>query len=255
MTEAEIEKLINDIYLGVVHVEHLPLNVYLYASNHLLSGLYQGYGYTLTELIERGVAHETMINLSRNIYHFSAAKTFQQVYDLQQGLIVDGFKVSFSDYKKYATAIVDQYNKNWLKVEYNTTIMSAMAASEWQTVYNQRSQFPLLQYQTVRDGRVRPDHARLDNIVRPVNDVFWNSFYPPNGWQCRCIVVQLEKGAAEITQLSAADKKEIKKDVPEVFRNNPGKSGKIFADHHPYFDVPERYQELKKNNFNLPLPL
>ena len=49
---------------------------------------------------------------------------------------------------------------------------------------------PMLTYQTVGDGRVRPEHAMLDEISRPVGDKFWNTYFPPNGWNCRCTVLQ-----------------------------------------------------------------
>lgn len=255
MNEDEIAALIEDIYKGLVYLAALPLNLYLFTSNKLLSGTYQGYGYTLTELVEKQVDPKTLRALAKNIYHFSAAKTFHNVKDIQDVLFKDGYKIPFADFKVKANQIFDGYNKNWLKTEYNTTILSATSASQWEEMYKNKDLFPLLKYQTAGDGRVRPEHARLDGIVRPINDSFWNSFYPPNGWNCRCDVIALEKGEEDITIISPDDKKLIKEVVPEIFRNNPGKSEKIFADHHPYFNVPEKYSELKKNNFNLPLPI
>jgi SPP1 gp7 family putative phage head morphogenesis protein len=253
MSEEEIAALIDDIYRGLIYLTALPLNLYLFTSNKLLHGLYQGYGATLTELVEKQVDPKVLRNLATNIYRFSAAKTFQNVYDMQSGLYVDGYKVSFADFKKQASQIFDEYNKNWLQTEYNTTIMSATGAAQWEQFDKTKDQFPLLQYQTAHDGRVRPEHAALDNIVKPVNDSFWNSYFPPNGWNCRCDVIQLTEG--DVTVLTPEDKKLIKEDVPLIFRNNPGKSGAIFADHHPYFEVEDKYQSLKANNFNLPIPI
>jgi len=256
MNEEEIRRILDDIYLGLIHLGFLPLSLYLYTSNKLLSGVYTGYGYTLTELVEKQIDTKTLRNLATNIYNFSAAKTFQNVYDLQSLLYgKDGFKVSFADFEKGATKIFDHYNRNWLEVEYNSAIMSANAASQWEGFLKTSDQFPLLQYQTVKDGRVRPEHARMDGIVRPINDGFWNYYFPPNGWNCRCDVRQLAKGEADLTVITPDERKLIKEEVPPVFRNNPYKSGKVFADHHPYFEVPAKYEELKKNNFNLPVPI
>lgn len=255
MNEEEVKKILQEIYEGLLSIRFLPLNLYLWTANKLLSGVYQGYGYTLTELVEKQIDAQALRNLATNIYHFSAAKTFQNVYDLQSILYTDGFKTPFAQFEKQAAQIFEAYNTNWLKTEYNAAIMSANAASLWEQIEKEKDILPLLKYQTVGDGRVRPEHARLDNIVKPVDDPFWNYAYPPNSWNCRCTVIQLSKGEEEITKLTKDEKILIKSEVNEVFRNNPAKSGKIFADHHPYFDVEDKYKDLKSNNFNLPLPI
>ena len=104
-----------------------------------------------------------------------------------------------------------------------------------------------MRYQTVKDARVRPEHITLDNIVKPVNDPFWNTHYPPNGWQCRCIVTQHERGELKETSLKG---KKIEEIAP-IFKMNSGKDRIIFDPKHPYFQVDKRYRRLKKNNFGL----
>lgn len=44
-------------------------------------------------------------------------------------------------------------------------------------------------YITVGDDRVRENHAELDGVTLPKDDKFWNNFFPPNGYNCRCQVV------------------------------------------------------------------
>ncbi|MEM7227248.1 MAG: phage minor head protein [Planctomycetota bacterium] len=46
-------------------------------------------------------------------------------------------------------------------------------------------------YRTVGDDRVRPNHAAMDNITLPVDDPFWNENRPPNGYNCRCILIRV----------------------------------------------------------------
>lgn len=40
---------------------------------------------------------------------------------------------------------------------------------------------------------MRPEHAALDGVTLPPSDPFWEEFLPPNGWNCRCNVVQVRK--------------------------------------------------------------
>ena len=47
------------------------------------------------------------------------------------------------------------------------------------------------EYLTVGDDRVRPEHEKLDGIRRKADDEFWDTFWPPNGWNCRCQAVAL----------------------------------------------------------------
>jgi SPP1 gp7 family putative phage head morphogenesis protein len=50
---------------------------------------------------------------------------------------------------------------------------------------------PFWQYMTVGDDRVRPEHAVIDGFTARAIDPVWNKIYPPNGFNCRCIVIAL----------------------------------------------------------------
>jgi len=56
---------------------------------------------------------------------------------------------------------------------------------------------PFWQYMTVGDDRVRPEHAVLDGFQARVQDPVWNKIYPPNGFNCRCIVIALLASEAD----------------------------------------------------------
>lgn len=45
-------------------------------------------------------------------------------------------------------------------------------------------------YHTVGDDRVRPNHAALDGTTYPKDHPFWSTYWPPNGFACRCSVVE-----------------------------------------------------------------
>lgn len=56
---------------------------------------------------------------------------------------------------------------------------------------------PYWQYLAVMDSKTRPSHAALHGKIFPADDPFWNSFYPPNGFNCRCHVRSLSKRQIE----------------------------------------------------------
>lgn len=42
------------------------------------------------------------------------------------------------------------------------------------------------EYVTMEDDRVRESHAILHGVRRRFDDPFWDLYWPPNGWGCRC---------------------------------------------------------------------
>lgn len=55
---------------------------------------------------------------------------------------------------------------------------------------------PYLLYSAVNDSRTRPTHLAMDGTVLPVNDPWWGSHRPPNGYNCRCTAIALTERQA-----------------------------------------------------------
>jgi len=49
------------------------------------------------------------------------------------------------------------------------------------------------EYVGIMDARIRPEHAALDGVRLPKDDSRWNEIMPPNGYNCRCDVVEIWK--------------------------------------------------------------
>ncbi len=247
-SEADNNRFLKDIRNGVITLFNLP------------TGLYNKIGKEITEAVFKGIDfpdgaditapnYELERQLKRNAYRFSSAKVFQHVNDVSNVLVDEnGIRRSYSQFKKIADTITDDYVEDWLKTEYNTAQAMSERAGEWRTFQQEKKIFPLLRYQTVLDEAVRDEHAALEGIVRPVDDAFWNSHNPLNGWNCRCQLVQIESG--KLTDL----KKNPPAEIDPLFKGNVGKSGEMFSSKHPYFSVPIKFKKRKDNNFGLPLP-
>jgi len=247
-TDDEIEKIVNDIYGGSISREVLPVGLYNDIRERLNKGVFEGFGGSYADFDTSTADGLIMAGFERNIAVFSGAKTFQQVNDMSNFLFAGAEKIPFGEFKKHATEIFDTYNKNWLNTEYNTAISQAMAGRQWFEVTGQKDIFPLLKYETVGDERVRNSHKELDGVVFEVGDDFWNNYFPPNDWNCRCITEQLEEGDEPLT--SPAKKFTPN---PELFQMNAGKDKVIFReDVHPYFKVADRYAVALNGNFELP---
>lgn len=230
-SNAQIEDLVNRVYGGVVTRKNLPKDLYLAIVARLEQAVVEGMGEALIE-------SEIAVGFRTNLAVFSAAKTYQQVNDMSNFLLdADGNKRAFNEFKEAADQIFDAYNDNWLKTEYNTAFAKSQAAADWVKIEEQAEALPLLKYSTVGDERVRQHHVELDGIIRPVNDAFWSTYYPPNDWNCRCIVEQLDEG--DITDISGKTF-----DKPDkLFANNPAKTKTIFDEKaHPYFKVADKYK-------------
>lgn len=95
----------------------------------------------------------------------------------------------------------------------------------------------LLQYRTAGDDKVRPEHAALNGVTLPKSDSFWDSYYPPNGWNCRCTVVEVLASKYPTTDHNEAmqrGEKALSKDSKGMFRFNPGKQERTFPAYNPY---------------------
>lgn len=85
-------------------------------------------------------------------------------------------------------------SKSQLETIFRTQTQIAYSAGK----YNAERNDPFIydhiwgyRYVTAGDDRVRPSHAILDGVTLPKGNPFWNRFYPPNGFNCRCQAIPL----------------------------------------------------------------
>ncbi len=64
---------------------------------------------------------------------------------------------------------------------------------------------PYWMYDAVNDRHTRPTHRALDGMVFPHDHPFWDRWYPPNGYRCRCGVISLSKEQVAKRGLKVAD--------------------------------------------------
>lgn len=184
--------------------------------------------------------------LENNAFIFSGLKTYHSLNEVGLSLIGDDGGIKpFEKFHEDVAKIDAKYNRNYLYAEYNHAVTSSQMAAKWHDFQQDGDRYNL-QYRTANDERVREEHQRLHNITLSVNDPFWEQFMPPNGWNCRCVVVQVRKGRyPESDSQRAVGIGEEITDEPKkrIFRFNPGKELKVFPDKHPYNKAPKKAKE------------
>lgn len=182
--------------------------------------------------------------LQDNVFVFSGFKTHTELRQAS-ALLRDAsgqikpFNRFLSDIQK----IDKDYNKTYLQAEYNFAVASSQAAARWQEFAADGDDF-LLQYRTAKDEKVREQHRILDGITLPPSDKFWDEYFVPLGWNCRCSVVQvnpkrypesnseeaIQRGRAATYQPNAKGQNKA-----QIFRFNSGKQKVVFPPKHPYY--------------------
>ena len=207
----------------------------------------EGYGVDINEIDFDTPDYAILKKLEENVYQFASAKNYTQLKAISQALIDEEGKLrTFSAFRTAAAEVNNEFVNQWLQAEYNYAVASAQMAGRWQQIESNKEILPLLRYDTVGDDRVRLEHQELEDVVRPVDDAFWDVYYPPNGWNCRCDVQQLDSGRiAPLDKISFPDK------MGEMFKYNAGKKGIAFPEGHPYYDgLPEDILVQGKNLYN-----
>lgn len=247
-SDDEIERIVIGVYSGLITPQSLDVATYLRVAEKLTNGVYNGFGKSLTD-VEWNSPDYTMLNsLRNNVYVFSGAKQYHQVREMVDAIYDKDRIKPFSEYKKTGTEIFKNYNENYLRAEYNAAISQSRSASAWMELEESAELLPNLTYLTVGDGRVRPEHSMLDGITRPITDKFWDKYFPPNGWNCRCWYTQNDDKVTSLKGFKHPDT------VPPEFMMNAGKDRIVFSDKHPYFKVAKQDENLAANNFNMPKP-
>jgi len=127
------------------------------------------------------VAGATKVDLVRDL-HKSITSS------IDNGTTISTFR---KDFDKAVTEHGWKYNgkRGWrTSVIFDTNMRSAHMAGRWAQLQAGKERRPYLQYRTAGDARVRPQHRAWDGLIYPVDDSFWETHYPPNGWGCRCTI-------------------------------------------------------------------
>ena len=192
--------------------------------------------------------------LERSNYVFSGLKTFHELNEAFPSLLDEnGNRKTFERFLNDVRKIDETYNSNYLRAEFNFVQASAEMAAKWERFMQDGDRY-YLQYRTAGDAKVRPTHAEMAGITLPASDPFWEDFYPPNGWGCRCSVVQVRKSkypATDHEEAMARGESALELDKKGMFRFNAGMEQKTMPNYNPY--TIKRCKDCDMNNGKMEL--
>lgn len=175
--------------------------------------------------------------LKESNYVFSGIKTFHELNEAFPSLLDDeGNRKPFNQFLNEVQKVHDTYNVQYLRTEYNFAQTSALMAARWKKFEQDGDRYNL-QYRTVGDKRVRRTHRMLHNITLPITSPFWDKYFPPNGWGCRCTVVQVRKDKYPVSNEQEAmnlGSQATAGKYQEMFMFNPGKRMTTFPAYNGY---------------------
>lgn len=226
--DKQAEAIARAIYEGKT-VDFSPAMAKRVASK-LTQAISAGFGKNIAEVATDAIDYGMIQNLQRNVYQFSAAKNWQQLRELTN-LVRDGERLrSFADFQRQAEQLNLLYNRVYLQTEYELAVAGSQNASRWVNQGNES----ILEYRTAQDERVRDSHKALHGVRKKKSDPFWDVYYPPNGYRCRCLAVE----SADTRTPETSEGDIVAPQVPDMFRTNLARRELIFPADHPYFEGP-----------------
>ena len=233
----EVSKGFKDAMKVLFHQKGSSFSIDILADKNV-QGLIEAHTSVLDRNLQRLEMSDLMRQrLTRSNYIFSGIKTFHELNEAFPSLLdSNGNRKTFEAFLNDVRKIDKTYNSNYLRAEYNFVQSSAEMAAKWERFSEDGDRYNL-QYRTANDSKVRPEHAALNGVTLPPSDPFWEEYYPPNGWNCRCTVVQVRKSKYPATpheEAMALGEEALQRDTKGIFHFNPGKQNKTVPDYNPY---------------------
>ncbi len=162
-----------------------------------------------------------------SVARMQSADLVAQVQDSLRRAMEEG--VSFRDWKAgindlLAKRGVDPLEPWHLDTVFRQNVQSAYQAGRWKQMTEPYvlKRRPYLQYVIVRDGHARKTHADQDGKIYPKTHPYWDEWYPPNGFGCRCGTVDLSQEEVDEEELKVETRSPITHPDPG-FEVNVGK--------------------------------
>nr|DAV31848.1 MAG TPA: minor capsid component [Caudoviricetes sp.] len=190
--------------------------------------------------------YDFLQQMRNNAATFSAFKTHRQQRELYGKMFdQDGNVKPFDQFRKDSGTVLDEYNVNWLRTEYDTCISRARFAADFRRYQAQTDLYPNLQWLPSVSVDRREGHSLFYNRIWPADDPFWLTNYPGSLWNCKCGMTNTDKPATDGNPKHAAAHEQPQPGID----TNPGITGEVFTPSHPYIKEADEGAKEAVENF------
>lgn len=243
-----IEEALTKMVLEIWRNKNMPPAINVPVTKHyanlFFNAVEEGFGNKIIDVDFDTPDYLMLRKLQESVFHFSAAKNYQQLKALSQALInSDGKLRTFKEFKEQAFKINQDHVHTWLKAEYDMAVCTGQASASWVRIIENKSVLPNLEYDSVLDQRTTDVCYHLNGVIKPVDDSFWDIYFIPNHWGERATIRQLAGG--KITPSASIVHPEK---MHDMFKTNMAKNGFAFPPGHAYYKgLPHQVSEQANN--------
>ena len=125
---------------------------------------------------------------------FAAFKVHRMQRDMGRMLTdEDGELKPFTQWMRDVLPIASHQCGAWLRTEYDTAVLRAHQAADWQQYERERDVLPNLKWMPSTSINPGTDHMPFWNTVRPIDDPFWDEHRPGDRWNCKCSLTSTDE--------------------------------------------------------------
>ena len=170
--------------------------------------------------------------LKHNTDVFSAFRVHKMQSDIAAQLLDEkGNLKPFGKFVKDVKPYISHQNRAWLETEYNTAVLRAHQAADWKQFEAEKDVLPNLEWQPSTSPNPGEDHKPYWFTVLPVDHKFWTQHRPGDRWNCKCNLRNTDKPATAVPTETLVKNLQPSKGLD----TNPGTTGEIFSNSHPYY--------------------
>lgn len=181
---------------------------------------------------DRSLSDDFLAALRHSNEVFAAFKVHQMGSDMAAKLLDDnGHLKPFRQWLNDVSSISTHHCGAWLRTEYDTAVIRAHNAADWQSFLRNKDVMPNLRLMPTTSPNPESSHRKFweKELTLPVDDPFWTKHHPGDRWNCKCSLEATDDPVNRPDDIDGVDPPQ------RGLENNPGKDGHTFSDNHPYF--------------------